>query len=108
MFKNPFSFNGRIRRTEYALSVIFYIVSYFLVLLIITSFAGEETGALYLLLLIPALWFLWAQGAKRCHDLGKSGWFQLIPFYGFLMLFADGEKGDNKYGEDAKESLVTA
>jgi uncharacterized membrane protein YhaH (DUF805 family) len=51
---------------------------------------------------IPMLWFLWAQGAKRCHDRGNSGFYQIIPFYGFWMLFADSEKGVNEYGPNPK------
>ena len=48
------------------------------------------------------LWFLWAQGAKRCHDRGASGWFQIIPFYVFWMLFADSNYGMNEYGANPK------
>ena len=43
-------------------------------------------------------WVWFAQGAKRCHDLGKSGWWQLIPFYIFWMLFMKGDYFKNQYG----------
>jgi hypothetical protein len=69
------------------------------------SGSNDTNGALVfsLLLSIPLLWFLWAQGAKRCHDIGNSGWFQLIPFYALWMLFQDGEPGPNQYGENPKD-----
>lgn len=100
MFKNPFSFKGRIRRTEYGIS---YIIMY-AVAIIIGLFAGFlelGEGAIYILLL-PAYWFMFAQGTKRCHDRGNNGWYQIIPFYGFWMLFADSDYGKNKYGPNPK------
>lgn len=106
MFRNPFSFTGRIRRTEYGLSMI---ICFFINLFMqgIVNVAAESDAAsalliLYLIMLIPYLWFIWAQGAKRCHDRGNSGWFQIIPFYGLWMLFAEGEVGTNEYGNSPK------
>ena len=39
-------------------------------------------------------------GARRCHDLNHSGWFQIIPLYVLFMLFSKGKPGPNKYGPD--------
>ena len=100
MFKTPISFEGRIRRTEYGLSYIIYCVA-----VVVLSFAkqsGSEVAMILLLAYIPLLWFLWAQGAKRCHDRGNSGWYQIIPFYVFWMLFADSNSGQNEYGSNPK------
>lgn len=101
MFNNPFSFKGRIRRTEYGLSYIIYVIFY-LALSIFYNEVFQEFSILFLLLWIPMLWFLFAQGAKRCHDRGNSGWYQIIPFYGFWMLFADSDYGPNEYGPNPK------
>ncbi|MFD2523931.1 DUF805 domain-containing protein [Emticicia soli] len=102
MFKNPFSFDGRIRRTEYGLSLIIRVFSYFIFILFLTL-VGYGAGLLFMILLyIPTVWFMWAQGAKRCHDLGNSGWYQIIPFYPLWMLFQDGEYGENEYGPNPK------
>lgn len=100
MFNNPFSFEGRIRRSEYGISFILFVVARVVVTLILTS-AGN---GIIMLSSIPLLWFLWAQGAKRCHDLGNSGWFQIIPFYGLWMIFQDGVLGVNQYGENPKDN----
>jgi uncharacterized membrane protein YhaH (DUF805 family) len=106
MFKAPFSFDGRIRRFEYGLSIIIYSIAIFIVGSISGMFAASYdagTASLVILIfLIPLLWFLWAQGAKRCHDLGNSGWWQLIPFYGLWLLLADGLSGPNKFGDNPK------
>jgi uncharacterized membrane protein YhaH (DUF805 family) len=98
MFKNPFSFDGRIRRTEYGFSMIIYLVAYLLTLA--TAYSGM--GAFVIVLVVPVVWFLWAQGAKRCHDINKSGWWQLIPFYFLVLLFEDGQPGQNEYGPNPK------
>ena len=101
-----FSFEGRIRRTDYGLTVLIYIpISY-----IINELVKQEGGDYILLNLgfIPLLWILWAQGAKRCHDLGNSGWFQLIPLYIILMIFVDSIKGANQYGDNPKEKVLSS
>lgn len=111
IFSHPFSFHGRIRRYEYGLSLIIYYIVYFIITLL--SFAvtsndvyeyDAETNAniLAFILMLPAYWFLLAQGAKRCHDRNNSGWYQIIPFYSLWMLFADGDDHENDYGTPPK------
>lgn len=99
MFKAPFSFEGRIRRTEYGISYIIYLVVYIFVYASILQGSG---GGVFGIILIPAIWFLLAQGAKRCHDLDRNGWYQIIPFYFLWLLFQDGEPGENQYGLNPK------
>lgn len=96
MFSAPFSFEGRIRRTEYGISFIIYICAY----LIIVPLA--ESTSIFFIAYIPLFWFLWAQGAKRCHDIGNTGWYQIIPFYVFWMLFVEGDVNINEYGNSPK------
>jgi len=111
MFKNPFSFEGRIRRTEYGLSFIITVVARAILFTIIASSITSQSDvqgaqSMYLFLSLPIFWFFLAQGAKRCHDVGFSGWWQLVPFCPLVLLFANGEEGANKYGENPKLKLV--
>ncbi|MCF6407106.1 DUF805 domain-containing protein [Chitinophaga filiformis] len=94
MFKHPFSFEGRIGRREYAITYVAYIASS----LIIKELLLQEYNYALILLFIPSLWILFAQGSKRCHDLGKGAGWQFIPFYGLWMLFQSGDPGANQYG----------
>ena len=104
MFKRPFSFNGRIRRTEYCLSFLIYMIWYVVVnVMMETPDPSVEASVFILISFIPMIWFLWAQNAKRCHDRGNSGWYQLIPFYFLVLLFGDGDEGENEYGDNPKE-----
>lgn len=96
MFSNSFSFNGRIRRLEYGLTLIIMYIG----ILVIAGMA--EAADILGLLLLPMYWVVFAQGAKRCHDVGNSGWYQLIPFYGLFMIFAKGDDGINEYGPNPK------
>ncbi|MDJ1500518.1 DUF805 domain-containing protein [Xanthocytophaga agilis] len=97
MFQNIFSFEGRIRRLEYGLTRILVLLGCALI-----GGLSEAAGGIVLILLIPAIWILLAQSVKRCHDLGNSGFFILIPFYGLFLLFADGTYGTNEYGANPK------
>lgn len=104
MFKKPFSFSGRIRRLEYGISFIIYFVWYvFIDVAEKSPNLSQGTAIVILISLIPMLWFVWAQNCKRCHDRGNSGWYQLIPFYFVVLLFGDGEPGENEYGTNPKE-----
>ncbi len=66
---------GTIGRLEYFVTFLCLIISFFLVVY-----------PLFAIIFLIAIWIFFVQGAKRCHDIGKSGWYQLIPFY-FLWLF---------------------
>lgn len=107
MFKDPFSFEGRIRRTEFGISYIIYSVTAFIFSMVLDKMGENDDDNIMLLILIylvyiPLIWFLIAQGAKRSHDRGNSGWYQIIPFYGLWLLFADSESGKNEYGPNPK------
>ena len=113
MFKSPFSFKGRIRRSEYLLSIIIgigvnAIIQIATLYIMGASFqAGTyelEDGPAFVMfiLMLPSFWFMLANAVKRSHDLGNSGWWILIPFYGFWLLFADSKHGYNEYGDNPK------
>ena len=99
-FSNVFSSSGRIGRTTYGVSLIICI--FLSTLILISILLTQENMSFFILLYIPIIWLALAQGAKRCHDLGNSGWFQWIPFYYFIMLLKEGDKKTNYYGESPK------
>lgn len=92
MFRHPFSFKGRIHRTEYWISFAIY----FFTAIFIAAIQEVPLD----LLQIPLIWFILAQGCKRCHDYGDSGWWQIIFPLGFWwMMFLNGDFYKNEYGE---------
>ena len=116
MFKKPFSFEGRIRRKEYAISLLLIPIIFFGFSLIIwgISYVFKDifknvieiisvVFSLIILILLP--WFWLAQAVKRSHDIGNSGWWLLLVplYYGLILLVAEGEPRSNKYGEDPKK-----
>ena len=95
-FKNYFNFNGRATKAEY------WWWALFALLVGLIPFLGEVVG---LLLLIPGL----SLGARRLHDINKSGWWQLLWFailIGWIILIAwaikQGDRGPNKHGPDPR------
>ena len=104
-------FNGRAQRAEYWYFVLFStIVSIVLTILdavfgtLSPSGTGLLSGIYSLAVFIPYI----AVGARRLHDIGKSGWWQLIiliPIIGVILLiiwFATDSKADNQYGVNPK------
>ena len=72
-------FSGRATRKEFWTFYLFYIVTN-----VVAGFAGSSLieNLVTLGLITPLI----ACGARRMHDVGKSGWFQLIPFYNLYLL----------------------
>ena len=92
MFKKPFSFKGRITRTEYHLSMILFVLIFFMSAFLFFP----KNNYLYHIPMTLDIWFLLAQGTKRCHDFGENMWFFLC---GFEIFYKKGDEGNNKYGE---------
>jgi uncharacterized membrane protein YhaH (DUF805 family) len=88
-----FSFDGRIKRAEYIVS---FIITLFFIN-IINEVIKKDGYGIIALGYIPCYWILISQGAKRCHDLGKNGWWQIIPLYVLVLLIYEGDVIANKY-----------
>ena len=98
----PFSFKGRIGRVQLILSYVVGFVAWFEIFFLFDIEHSDGNGGVILLFLACTavfFWFLYAQCAKRCHDLGKSGAWMFVPFWNILLFFAEGEKKDNQYGQ---------
>jgi uncharacterized membrane protein YhaH (DUF805 family) len=99
VLQNYATFTGRARRSEY-----WYFFLFNLIISFVLGFVGGimDTTVLAniysLVVLIPSI----AVGVRRMHDVGKSGWFILIPIYNFILALTEGEKGENEYGIDPK------
>ncbi|MWP47073.1 DUF805 domain-containing protein [Gilliamella sp. Pas-s27] len=105
--KNYVNFNGRARRKEYWMFVLFSVIlttiAIFIDQMIGSPFA--ITAILTLALLLPNL----AVTVRRLHDISKSGWWillQFIPYVGGIIIFVfcllDSTPGSNQYGENPK------
>jgi uncharacterized membrane protein YhaH (DUF805 family) len=102
VLQNYAGFEGRARRKECWMFFLFNaLIGYGLLILAavaelpVLMFAST----LYFFgVLIPSL----AVAIRRMHDVGKSGWFILVPIYSFLLACTEGEKGENKYGANPK------
>ena len=48
--------------------------------------------------------FLFIQGAKRMHDINRSGWIFFAPFYNIYLSTLPGDVGNNDFGIDPQPS----
>jgi uncharacterized membrane protein YhaH (DUF805 family) len=44
-----------------------------------------------------------AVNIRRMHDVGRSGWWYIVPIAGLVFALRDGQAGTNQYGADPKE-----
>lgn len=97
VFENYANFKGRARRSEYWYFVLLnFIISFALsfVLTLISPIIGLGANVYSFAVLIPSI----AVAIRRMHDVGKSGWYILIPLYNLILLCTDSEEGTNEYG----------
>lgn len=100
VLQNYANFNGRARRSEYWYFVLFnVIVSILLTIISMAVGSGDIISNIYTIaVLLPSL----AVAVRRMHDVGKSGWFILIPIYNLILACTNGDAGENEYGPDPK------
>ena len=116
--KNYTEFEGRARRKEYWMfilihSIVLLALTFLFILLFdtIRSIGVVATLFPYFIYdfasfaIIPTI----SVTIRRLHDVNKSGWhfFNILkPIVGIIwllvLLFKEGDKGDNKYGPDPK------
>ncbi|MBK5720561.1 DUF805 domain-containing protein [Dysgonomonas sp. Marseille-P4677] len=101
-------FNGRARRKEYWMYALVYGIIYialYILAIILAFISGTLASIVFGLLVIFLLAVLVptiAVGVRRMHDVGKSGWFLLVPIYNLILAITEGDRGDNQYGPDPK------
>ena len=91
-------FNGRARRSECWYFFLFFFVGSIVLKAIDGLIEMQIFAPVFSLLLVPLI----TLGVRRMHDVGKSGWFLLIPIYNLILAVTEGEKGTNNYGSDPK------
>jgi len=98
-------FSGRSTRTEYWMFILYYVITSIIVN-IVDYFLG--TGFLSLIFAI-VIWIPSISiAARRLHDIGRSGWWQLIgliPVIGVIVLIVflvQDSHDENEYGPNPK------
>jgi uncharacterized membrane protein YhaH (DUF805 family) len=103
-------FNGRARRKEYWIFTLVYLIILIILMVIdsmITRAPHMRVGLLSAIFRLATVIPSFAVMARRMHDIGKSGWFMLIPIYNIVLLCRAGVTGENKYGADPKQTKTT-
>lgn len=98
-------FNGRARRKEYWMFVLFYVLISIPIGLVDEMLFDVSSGGTGILGLITSFGLFipsFAVTVRRMHDVGKSGWYCIIPIYNIILALTEGDKGPNEYGPDPK------
>ncbi len=96
-----FNTKGRISRKAYLLRLLLVLGIYLVSCLLVYVDVYEEDDSFheYILPFLLSV-FLLIQGAKRMHDVDRTGWAFLIPFYNIYLSLLPGTPGNNSFGVD--------
>jgi uncharacterized membrane protein YhaH (DUF805 family) len=98
-FSKYVEFTGRARRSEFWYFVLFSLIVNAATSIIDLSVGSSVVGDLAsLALFLPYI----AVGVRRMHDIGKSGWFILIPIYNIVLFAQDSDPAPNQFGVPVK------
>ena len=95
-------FSGRARRAEFWWFTLSIFVINFVVSIVFSRFGDWISNVVSLGFVVPSIAVSW----RRMHDVGKSGWYSLIPIYSLILAVTPGFPGPNQYGPDPKEEQV--
>lgn len=93
-FCTTYTSNGRASRSEYWWSLFFC----FVLILGVSAIFGEDGVVTKIISLIVKLMGLLI-GWRRIHDIGKSGWWFLVPVYNIWLLVQPSQLQENKFGK---------
>jgi uncharacterized membrane protein YhaH (DUF805 family) len=98
-------FSGRATRKQYWMFVLFYMIIYIALAVIDTVLQTFVLSLIFsLALLIPSI----SVAARRLHDTGRTGWWQLIylvPLIGLIVMIVflvQDSHEENQYGANPK------
>jgi uncharacterized membrane protein YhaH (DUF805 family) len=104
VLKKYADFNGRARRKEYWMFILVSII----INVVLAIFSMDTVSMIFsLALLVPNI----SVGARRLHDTGRSGWWQLIyfvPLIGMVVMIVflvQDSHDDNDYGVNPKSGV---
>jgi uncharacterized membrane protein YhaH (DUF805 family) len=95
-------FNGRARRKEFWMFSLFHMIILYGLLGIGAALQLEWMIFVMLAYALATIIPTFAVQIRRMHDVGKSGWYSLIPVYSFILACTDSERGTNEYGTSPK------
>jgi len=105
-YQNYATFTGRSRRSAYWYAYLYSGGITFLISLFTTQVDLDTGMPVY-----SPMYYIWAfanllpglgVAIRRMHDVGKSGWFLLIPIYNIVLLATDSQPDDNNFGPAVK------
>jgi len=68
----------------------------------LTAVQGNEDEGERVTIFLVLTGLMYLQIIKRMHDVGRSGWYSLVPIYNLMLALTRGDEGANEYGPDPK------